>query len=107
MPSELVYSSHRPTFVPNSDELVLLPYDEEPETDSPPPYATHPLSLTRDLYDPALAKTRPAWREPAHPGYLATPTELCVHWRAMDAHYGTEPGSPLHHDQRCQIHDFS
>lgn len=41
---------------------------------------------------------------PKHPGALATPTELCEFWQAMDAYYGTEPDTPLHHDGRCEVH---
>lgn len=66
---------------------------------SAPIYATHPLSLTRDLYDPALDKPRISSGVPGR-----SPEQACALLRWLDRRYGTEPGSPLHHDGRCPLH---
>lgn len=42
--------------------------------------------------------------EPKHPGQLATDAELCDYWEALDKHFDTPKLSPLHHDNRCEIH---
>ena len=26
----------------------------------------------------------------------------CKHWRELDREFGTDPDSPLHHDNRCE-----
>jgi len=28
----------------------------------------------------------------------------CLKWRKLDRQYGTEMGTPLHHDNRCELH---
>ena len=42
--------------------------------------------------------------EPKHPGSLATDRELCEHWHALDVYFSTSEMSPLHHDNRCEVH---
>lgn len=44
--------------------------------------------------------------EPKFPGSLATDAELCKHWQEVDAYWGTNVDSPLHHDSRCEIHGW-
>jgi len=44
------------------------------------------------------------FEEPKHPGQLARDSELCAHWHALDAYYSTSEMSPLHHDNRCEVH---
>lgn len=60
---------------------------------------------TYDLLSSISPSRYPRRVEPAYPGVLATDGELCRHWRDLDAHYSTDPGSPLHHDWRCQLHN--
>lgn len=35
------------------------------------------------------------------------PYGTCLYWRQLDAEFGTDPRSPLHHDQRCRQHTVS
>ncbi len=34
----------------------------------------------------------------------ATPTQKCAELRRLDAYFGTSAASPLHHDNRCEMH---
>ena len=29
--------------------------------------------------------------------------ETCANWKRLDAKFKTEPNSPLHHDNRCEL----
>lgn len=62
------------------------------------------LTSTHDMLSSLSPRLRPRRLEPVHPGALATDAELCQHWRELDAYFGTETGSPLHHDWRCNVH---
>lgn len=55
-------------------------------TFTPLPRLTHPLGAGEPIAPSAS---------------LGELTEWCAHWKAMDAHYLTPAGSPLHHDNRC------
>jgi hypothetical protein len=41
--------------------------------------------------------------EPKQPGQMADLMEWCKFWKDMDSFYGTEPGTPLQHDSRCEF----
>lgn len=43
-----------------------------------------------------------SYTEPVQPRQMANLTEWCQFWKAMDAYYCTESGTPLHHDSRCE-----
>jgi hypothetical protein len=46
---------------------------------------------------------RPALAEPKPPAYPWSSAEYCTFLKAMDVYHGTDPRSPLHHDQRCTL----
>lgn len=46
-------------------------------------------------------RTRP--ERPVVPIWPYSSAEWCTYLKGLDAYYGTDPRSPLHHDQRCTL----
>lgn len=74
---------------------------------------THPTSTTCDTCH-AIGAGLPLATHAARPhagimtyrhaNQTEAPTKQCAHLHSEDAAYGTDPLSPLHHDNRCPLH---